>query len=193
MPAAEKGKERDLLKYLNRLKMHGPKPAAALLTCLAVLTAVCILAAAVPENTKDAKEEARQAAAMSEPSISAETAVLIDAFSGKVLYDRRMDAHMYPASTTKILTALLAVEETDPEEDVTVSENASKQEGSSIYLTPGEKISMKDLLYGMMLRSGNDAATAVAEAMAGDTETFAEIMNERAASCLLYTSPSPRD
>ena len=188
MPAAEKGKERDLLKYLNRLKMHGPKPAAALLTCLAVLTAVCILAAAVPENTKDAKEEARQAAAMSEPSISAETAVLIDAFSGKVLYDRRMDAHMYPASTTKILTALLAVEETDPEEDVTVSENASKQEGSSIYLTPGEKISMKDLLYGMMLRSGNDAATAVAEAMAGDTETFAEIMNERAASLGLENS-----
>ena len=177
------------MKYFIRWKKHVPKPAAVILVCLAVLTAVCIFAAAAQENAKKAeKEEAQQTIAAAEPSISAETAVLIDAVSGKVLYDRRMDAHMYPASTTKILTAMLAAEEADPEEIVTVSENAAGQEGSSIYLTAGEKITMKDLLYGMMLRSGNDAATAVAEAIAGDTETFAELMNERTASLGLKNS-----
>lgn len=78
------------------------------------------------------------------PVVSAETAVLIDAASGKVLYDKRKDAHMYPASTTKIMTALIALETMDPEEYTTVSENAVRQEGSSIYLKTDEKIRMKD-------------------------------------------------
>ncbi len=173
------------MKNFIGFRIRGKKT-AAVLTCLAVLAAACSFAAAQEKDADDGKNA--QETAVAEPSISAETAVLIDAFSGRVLYDRRMDAHMYPASTTKIMTAMLAVEEGDPQESVTVSENAAGQEGSSVYLEAGEKISMKDLLYGMMLRSGNDAATAVAEAIGGDTETFAAMMNERAASLGLRNS-----
>lgn len=160
---------------------------------LAVLLMVCALLAAAgvcaAATTGGGGAEGEKAPSeIPEPAISAETAVLIDAASGKVLYDRRMDAHMYPASTTKILTALIAVEELDPEEKVKISENAATQEGSSIYLTPGEEIRVIDLLYGMMLRSGNDAAAAVAEAAAGDTQTFAQLMNERAEALGLQNS-----
>ena len=89
---------------------------------------------------------------------------------------------MYPASTTKIATALIALETMDPEEYTTVSENAVRQEGSSIYLKTDEKIRMKDLLYGMM-RSGNDAAVAVAgSGRRGSVEEFAVMMNERASA-----------
>ena len=153
--------------------------AAVSAVCFALTAAVVFAAAAGEEAEAAAAKTQTPASEISEPAISAETAVLIDAASGKVLYDRRMNAHMYPASTTKILTAMIALEQLDSEEVVTVSENAVKQEGSSIYLKTGEKIKLKDLLYGMMLRSGNDSAVAVAEAAGGSVEAFAEIMNER--------------
>ena len=129
--------------------------------------AVSVASDAAEAISVSAASEKSEGSFTAEPVVSAETAVLIDAASGKVLYDKRKDAHMYPASTTKIATALIALETMDPEEYTTVSENAVRQEGSSIYLKPDEKIRMKDLLYGMMLRSGNDAAVAVAEAAGG--------------------------
>ena len=162
-------------------KLKGPRAAAAaLFVCRAVFLTCCVTWTAAQENQGQESQDAASAAA--EPQLSAETAVLIDAVSGRVLYDKRKDAHMYPASTTKIMTALLVLETTDPDESVEVSQNAASQEGSSIYLKAGEKIGIKELLYGMMLRSGNDAAVAAAEAAGGSTEQFAAMMNERAAS-----------
>ena len=131
------------------------------------------------------------------PYISAESAVLIEGASGRVLYEKDKDKVLPPASTTKIMTALIAVEwaedaeinetkesETDAQLDhmFKISDKAAGIEGSTIYLEKDEEVSMRDLLYGMMLRSGNDAAIAVAEGVAGDADTFVEMMNSRAES-----------
>lgn len=114
------------------------------------------------------------------PEVSARTAVVMDLNSGMVLYEKNSQEKVYPASTTKILTALLAIEKGDLNEMVEVSKKASGVEGSSIYLEPGEKIPLKDLIYGLMLRSGNDAAVAISEKISGNTASFVEAMNERA-------------
>src|SRR5690606_2062734 len=84
------------------------------------------------------------------------------------------------ASITKIMTAIVAIELGDLDDVVTVSPNASGVEGSSIYLLPGEKLSLEDLLYGLMLRSGNDAAVAIAEHIGGSVEGFVFLMNQKA-------------
>ncbi|PTQ51627.1 MAG: D-alanyl-D-alanine carboxypeptidase [Brockia lithotrophica] len=116
------------------------------------------------------------------PEVSAKAAVLLDAASGRVLYAREPHARLPMASLTKIMTAIVALEATsDPEEVVTVSPNAEGVEGSSIYLRAGDKIPLRDLLYGLMLRSGNDAAMAVAEHVGGSVEGFSFLMNEKAA------------
>ncbi len=113
-------------------------------------------------------------------SISAQYACVIDAQTGKILYEKNGDVTHSMASTTKIMTALLALEHTTPSEIVTVSKNAAGTEGSSIYLSAGENISMETLLYGLMLESGNDAAIAIAEHVGGSVEHFADMMTERA-------------
>lgn len=120
------------------------------------------------------------------PGISASSAIVIDAEDGSVLYEKNADKKAYPASTTKIMTAMLTLETLDeldspPEQKVVIPSEAVGIEGSSIYLAPGEEVRIIDLLYGMMLRSGNDAATALAIIIGGDTEHFAEMMNARAA------------
>ena len=84
------------------------------------------------------------------------------------------------ASTTKIMTAILAIENTHPSDVVKISPKASGIEGSSLYLVAGEELTMEQLLYGLMLRSGNDAATAIAEHIAGSVEDFAMMMNKKA-------------
>lgn len=113
------------------------------------------------------------------PSVSAETAIVIEAESGKIIYEKKADQKAYPASITKILTALLAVEQGDLDKKVKVSDNAAGVEGSSIYLEKGELIPLKDLVYGLMLRSGNDAAIAIAEEVGGTKEGFVDMMNTR--------------
>lgn len=115
------------------------------------------------------------------PAVSARTAVVMELHSGAVLYEKGMNEKAYPASTTKILTGLLAVEAGNLQEKIKISENAAGTEGSSIYLAAGETVKMEDLLYGLMLRSGNDAAIAIAEGVAGSTEAFVDLMNQRAA------------
>ena len=85
------------------------------------------------------------------------------------------------ASTTKIMTAIVAIERCNMDEIVDVSATAANQEGSAAYISEGNQYYMKDLLYGLMLNSGNDAAVAIAEHVAGSEESFAELMNEKAA------------
>ncbi|GAM13813.1 D-alanyl-D-alanine carboxypeptidase family protein [Mesobacillus selenatarsenatis] len=113
-------------------------------------------------------------------SVSARSAVLIEQESGRVLFEK--DAHRVSriASITKIMTAILAIESGKLDEKVKVSEKAVRAEGSSIYLKPGEKIRLEDLVYGLMLRSGNDAAVAIAEHVGGSLDGFAYLMNEKA-------------
>lgn len=114
--------------------------------------------------------------------VSAEAAYLIEANSGRVLYAKNEDARLPMASTTKIMTALLAVESGRLSETVTVSKEAAGTEGSSMYLKAGETLPLIDLVYGLMLTSGNDAAVAIACFLDGDTATFAAHMNRRAAA-----------
>lgn len=108
--------------------------------------------------------------------------LVIDRASGRVLLEKQPDLPLYPASTTKILTAILGLEKLDPDATITVSANAVKlPAGSSkVGYKAGEQVVVRDLLAGMMLASGNDAANAVAEAVSGSQEAFAVLMNERA-------------
>lgn len=119
--------------------------------------------------------------AKAQPCVSAESAIVMDA-GGTVFYEKNADSRCLIASTTKIMTGLLVCERCDPEAIVTVSPEAAGIEGSSLYLKAGEQLSVKELLYGMMLHSGNDAAAALAIYTSGSIEAFVQDMNERAKS-----------
>lgn len=117
-----------------------------------------------------------------EPKVTAPSAILIDAKSGKVLYEKNADERHYPASTTKVMTGLLAVEYGKYDKVVTVGVNPSlvKRGSSQIYLVPGEQLTEEQLLYALMLESANDAAIAIAEHISGSVEEFAKLMNKKA-------------
>nr|WP_325199521.1 D-alanyl-D-alanine carboxypeptidase family protein [uncultured Oscillibacter sp.] len=112
--------------------------------------------------------------------VSASAAVLMDMDSGRVLYERNADARMLIASTTKILTALVAIRDGNLSDTVKVSREAAYTEGSSMYLKEGEELTLETLLYGLLLCSGNDAAVAVAEHVGGGVKGFVERMNDMA-------------
>lgn len=105
---------------------------------------------------------------------------VLDGDTGRVLFESNSDARLPIASLTKIWTALVAIENSDLQDEVVISPRAATAEGSSIYLQAGEKVTVETLLYGLMLRSGNDAATALAEHAGGSVEGFVKLMNERA-------------
>jgi len=113
-------------------------------------------------------------------AISAKSAVLIDGASGRVLYEHNAYEKLPMASTTKIMTGLLACESGKLEKTVKVSPFASGTEGSSLWLKIGEKLTLEELTYGLMLKSGNDAAVAIAEYLGGNVDAFALLMNKRA-------------
>ncbi|MGN7942750.1 D-alanyl-D-alanine carboxypeptidase family protein [Metabacillus sp. 22489] len=112
--------------------------------------------------------------------VSARTAILIEQESGRILYEKDAHKKMRIASITKIMTAILAIESGKLNETVTVSERAIQAEGSSLYLQKGEKIKLEDLVYGLMLRSGNDSGVAIAEHVGGSLEGFVVMMNQKA-------------
>ena len=112
--------------------------------------------------------------------VAAKGAVLIDQDSGRVLFAQNADQRLPMASTTKVMTTLLAIENAALDDPVTASRNAAGVPGTSLYLSKGETLSLEHMLYGLMLRSGNDAAVAVAEHIAGSVPAFAEMMNARA-------------
>lgn len=111
------------------------------------------------------------------PSITASAAVLMDARTGQVLYDKNMHQKRPQASTTKIITAILALESGKLDQVVEVSPRAASVGESSIHLQPQEKLTLEELLYGAMLRSGNDACVAIAEHIAGTERNFVKLMN----------------
>lgn len=113
-------------------------------------------------------------------AISAQKAILLDGTTGRVLYEKQADSKSLIASTTKIMTALVVCENCNMLDLVEIPREAVGIEGSSIYLKEGEVLSVQELLYGMMLHSGNDAATALAIFCAGSVEAFAQMMNDKA-------------
>lgn len=121
------------------------------------------------------------AEAVNDLTPTAKSAVMIDASSGTVLYSKNKDQKLGMASTTKIMTGILAIENGNLNDVYTVSQTGEWVEGSSIYLNPGEKITLETLLYGLLLKSGNDAALAIAIHIAGSEKAFVNMMNDKAA------------
>ncbi len=136
--------------------------------CILMISVLLLLTIANPS----------EAAAL--PSISSKAAALFDLESGEILAGKNTDVKVYPASTTKVLTALLVVELADLSDMVTISRNAEHQEGTALYCKEGEQYPVRDLLYAMLVLSANDVAVALAEHVAGSVADFAAIMNERA-------------
>ena len=120
---------------------------------------------------------------VSEKALAAEKsgAICMSADTGEIFFAKNEDLRLPMASTTKIMTALLVIENCLPSEVVTVTEKTVGVDGSSIYLKAGDRLTVEELLYGLMLRSGNDAAETLADYCAGSIDNFVEMMNERAA------------
>ena len=115
-----------------------------------------------------------------QPSVSAHAAILIAADTGRVLYAKNENEQLSMASTTKIMTALLTLEQENLDEYFTVDDKAIQVEGSSMGLQSGDQVSLRALAYGMLLQSGNDAANMAAVHIGGSIEGFTELMNQRA-------------
>lgn len=160
---------------------------------MTILTVFCLVAALTVSSAFPAfaEEEAEETVAEENPivyttddyglTLSAECAILIDGETGRVLYERNAEQQHLIASITKIMTAMVALEHTDDLDAMhTIQTEWTGIEGSSMYLVPEESVSMRALLYGLLLASGNDAATAIANIVAGDEATFVEWMNEEA-------------
>ena len=114
------------------------------------------------------------------PEITGETAVLMDAQNFQILYEKDMHKRMYPASTTKILTGIIAIENGEMSDLIRLSWQAVHTEGTHIGLQEGEQLTLKDLLYALLLNSANDAAEAIAEHYGKSVENFATVMNKKA-------------
>lgn len=145
----------------------------SLIACLGINTAIVFAGA-------DIKEISSAHTITETPAIVAETGILIDAKTGSVLYNKGMDIQKEPASTTKMITGLLAIEKLSMDKVVTIDDETPFTEGSRIYLLEGEKITVEELLYALFLESANDAAVALAKEMGGTVENFAIMMNEKA-------------
>ena len=119
---------------------------------------------------------------LSEGHLNASSAILIEAETGEVIFSKNPDVRVHPASTTKIMTVWLALNSGNPDQIVTVSENAVNvaEDESTAKLAAGEEMRLIDLMYGAILLSGNDAATAIAEGVAGSVDTFTYYMNQAA-------------
>lgn len=114
------------------------------------------------------------------PRVTARSAVVMEVKTGRVLYERNMGDRRFPASTTKIMTLIIALEKGNLDDVVKVGPHAAGTEGSTLWLEEGDEITLRELLYGMMLHSGNDATVAVAEHIAGSVDAFARLMTDKA-------------
>jgi len=120
--------------------------------------------------------------ASSAQTLKARAAVVMDATTGEILFSKNPDLLLPPASTTKLLTAMITMEQAKLSDSVSVSKNASRVPQYKIGLKAGDKVSIELLLYAALLKSSNDAAVALAEAVAGSEECFVQLMNEKAVS-----------
>jgi D-alanyl-D-alanine carboxypeptidase (penicillin-binding protein 5/6) len=160
----------------NRRLMHWIASAGI----LGILTTAPLGTAAKERPKPSARPPIESLLGQGEPSVVAESAAAIDSFTGEFLFVKNENASQYPASSTKILTALLVIEAGDLDKLVTVDLSDTKVEPSNLELKPGELYTRRQLLYGLMLKSANDVAMALARDNAGSVEAFAEKMNRRA-------------
>lgn len=123
-----------------------------------------------------------------EPIINADAAIIVDFDSGEVLYEKNANEKLQIASITKLMTALVALDEGNLDDVVTVSGQAARTEGSKVWLYSGEQITLRNLLKAALIHSGNDAAVAIAEHIAGDVPNFVEKMNSKAKELKLYST-----
>ena len=114
------------------------------------------------------------------PDVTAQSAIVIDADSGKVLFSKNSDIPRFPASTTKVMTGLLLAENCQPDDIIVGPSDVESISGSKMHLKAGEKVSAHDMLYALMLRSANDGCYAVALHISGSVPAFAKLMNQRA-------------
>ncbi|OCB00864.1 MULTISPECIES: D-alanyl-D-alanine carboxypeptidase family protein [Clostridium] len=114
------------------------------------------------------------------PQINAEGCALIDASTGQVLYGKNEEKVLEPASTTKVMTAIITLEKCKLDDEVTVQEDFTKIDGTAVGLLKGDVVTVRDLLLGLLLESGNDCANALADHISGSTEAFSKLMNEKA-------------
>lgn len=138
----------------------------------------CTAKATSVQNTEDTEQ-----VSVTAPSVEAESAILMDADTGIILYEKNIHARQYPASITKVMTALLAQENCEMDEEITFSHNAvyTIERGSSnIGIDENETLSVEDALYALLLASANEVANGIAEHVSGSVEAFADLMNERA-------------
>ena len=149
---------------------------------LAVLVLLSFTAAFMSFRASSAHAEGAQA-------VSAKSMIVLEGATNRVLFEQNAYQKLPMASTTKVVTAITALESGEPlDEEITVPAAACGVEGSSLYLEVGEKLTLRQLLYGLMLRSGNDAATAIAIHVGGSVEGFAQLMNEKARMLEAYDS-----
>ncbi|MFY4775589.1 D-alanyl-D-alanine carboxypeptidase family protein [Metabacillus sp. RGM 3146] len=118
-----------------------------------------------------------KAAEQKSPHLESEAAVLIDSKSGQILDAKNSRSKMSPASITKVATAIYAIEKGNLNDEVTVSQKARNVDGTRVYLEAGERVTLKHLIQGLLINSGNDAGVAIAEHMSGSTEAFAKDLN----------------
>jgi serine-type D-Ala-D-Ala carboxypeptidase (penicillin-binding protein 5/6) len=135
---------------------------------------------ATTTTTKPATTSTTKPSGVAGPSVKCEAAFLMDAATGRVIYSKNADERRSIASTTKIMTCILAIENLSLDQTVTVSKRAADVGESEMWLEPGEVRTVEELLYGLMVKSGNDAAMALAEAVSGTVEKFAQKMNAKA-------------
>lgn len=121
------------------------------------------------------------AEALKPTDIIGESAILIDRDTGQILYEKNPHKQLYPASTTKIMTGILAIEKGNLDDIVTIDQEVvDRTDGSHIALEPGERLKLRELLYALLIESANDAAVAIAIHISGSVEKFADLMNEKA-------------
>jgi D-alanyl-D-alanine carboxypeptidase (penicillin-binding protein 5/6) len=136
---------------------------------------------AAPADARARRSRKPRPVAAERAWLESRSAIVLDARTGRALFERQPDVHMYPASTTKILTAIVAIEKGDLDDMVTIQPSDVEVPPSSIGLRVGERISLHDLVYGLLLRSGNDAAMAIARHVGdGSRARFCDMMNDKA-------------
>ncbi len=182
---------------MNRLKiMRIRHRILSAFLCIFILTHTCIYTYAAPDEESDYKTLAEERKSLpiqsnqtenwpAGPEIGAESAILLEANTGVILYAKNMNEKLYPASTTKLMTCLLAAENSQINEMVTFSHDAvfSIEKGSSnIGIDERQSMPMEECLYGILVASANEVANAVAEHIAGNMDDFADMMNEKAAA-----------
>ena len=142
-----------------------------------LMTAFLLISILIPPASAFAVTGAAQTAP---PEVTADAAILMDMATGEILYDKQMDKQKFPASTTKVMTALLTMELLKLTDHVIIDQETSFTEGSRIYLLEGEELTVEQLLSAMLIESANDAAVALAKKISGSVSDFAVLMNQRA-------------